>query len=738
MCGGGGGGAPAAPVGSLPPVTQEQINQAVNLPEGFKAEVVPGFEGAEGSYRIVDPQGDVYSQSGSFGELLAGANTLSNISGSANVVYDPGSNQYISSVTGEVVTPEGLSEAPQLSKSGVIGGREVGIAGPGDDIPGITELAYGLAAEGIELPEQMLAGFNADQRQAFELARAGIGSYKPFLNRAEGLTEEGVGSLQQALSATQDLAGQIPGQVSTGQGALDRAAGRIEDFAGQGAGALTRGAGRVEDFAAQGAADARRAADASYLAGEQGRALAADVTARARGLSDPLERRLEDATTGAEGIAQLGMSKTDIASERARASTGTAQRALQDAAELGKLAALQGITQLEGTGTKFTPDQTQAFMNQYEDAAVQQALADIARQGEIQQQNVAFQAEQAGAFGGGRQAVARQGEIQQQNVAFQAEQAGAFGGGRQAVAEQELARNVLEQQGRTAAQMRAAGFESASDRAQQAFEQSQARQQNVAQLTGQLGQAGVGASAQAAQAAGQLGLSAEELAQRGALQGAQLGLSAEQFAAANAQSIAQTGLNIEQLAAQTGMNAQQLAGQMANQAGQLGLQAGQMQMAGAETAGQMGAQAGQMQMAGAQQAGNLGLQSANLGLSGIQAGLGAQQQAAGLGQGIAGLGQQMAGLGQLGQSMNLQDINTMSTIGQQQQAQEQAALDVAYQNQYQQAMQPYQQLAFLSDITTGAPSGQMTSATQPGPSVGSQLMGAGLGIYGLSQSGMFG
>ena len=638
MCGGGGGGAPAAPVGSLPPVTQEQINQAVNLPEGFKAEVVPGFEGAEGSYRIVDPQGDVYSQSGSFGELLAGANTLSNISGAANVVYDPGSNQYISRVTGEAVTPEGLAAAPRLSKSGVIGGREVGIAGPEDDIPGITELAYGLAAEGIELPEQMLAGFNADQRQAFELARAGIGSYKPFLGRAEGLTEEGVGSLQQALSATQDLAGQIPGQVSAGQAALGKAA------------------------------------DASYLVGEQGRALAADVTGRARGLSDPLERRLQDATTGAEGIAQLGMSKTDIASERARASTGTAQRALQDAAELGKLAALQGITQLEGTGTKFTPDQTQAFMNQYEDAAVQQALADIARQGEIQKQNVAFQAEQAGAFGGGRQAVA----------------------------EQELARNVLEQQGRTAAQMRAAGFESASDRAQQAFEQSQARQQNVAQLTGQLGQAGVGASAQAAQAAGQLGLSAEELAQRGALQGAQLGMSAEQFAAANAQSIAQTGLNIEQLAAQTGMDAQRLAGQMANQAG------------------------------------NLGLQSANLGLSGIQAGLGAQQQAAGIGQGIAGLGQQMAGLGQLGQSMNLQDINTMSTIGQQQQAQEQAALDVAYQNQYQQAMQPYQQLAFLSDITTGAPSGQMTSATQPGPSVGSQLMGAGLGIYGLSQSGMFG
>jgi hypothetical protein len=676
MCGGGGGGGGGGygPTGQLPELSAEQINSAVSLPPGFTAKPIMGEPGTDAppSYVILDEQGEVYSSSPDFGQFLSSANDINSFAGAANSIYNPETNSFVNSTTGQNLTLEGLSAAPQLSKSGVIGGREVGIAGPGDDIPGITELAYGLAAEGIELPEQMLAGFNADQRQAFELARAGIGSYKPFLGRAEGLTEEGVGSLQQALSATQDLAGQVPGQVSGGQAALDQAA----------ADAMR--------FTEQGVQDARRAADASYLAGEQGRALAADVTGRARGLSDPLERRLEDATTGAEGIAQLGMSKTDIASERARTSTATAQQALQDAAELGKLAALQGITQLEGTGTKFTPDQTQAFMNQYEDAAVQQALADIARQGEIQQQNVAFQAEQAGAFGGGRQAVA----------------------------EQELARNVLEQQGRTAAQMRAAGFESASDRAQQAFEQSQARQQNVAQLTGQLGQAGVGASAQAAQAAGQLGLSAEELAQRGALQGAQLGMSAEQFAAANAQSIAQTGLNIEQLAAQTGMDAQRLAGQMAGQAGQLGI-----------SAGQLGIQ-------GSQAAGNLGLQSANLGLSGIQAGLGAQQQAAGIGQGIAGLGQQMAGLGQLGQSMNLQDINTMSTIGQQQQAQEQAELDTAYQNQYQQAMQPYQQLAFLSDITTGAPSGQMTSGTQPGPSIGSQLMGAGLGIYGLSQAGI--
>ena len=702
MCGGGGGGAPAAPVGNQPPVTQAQINQAVNLPSGFTAKPVLGTGDAAGSYAIYDPQGNIYQQAGTFGELMAGANDLSTVAASGSSVFNPETGRFMDRRTGEQVTAESVRNMPSLSESGTIGGRRVGIAGAEDDIPGITELAYGLAAEGIELPEQQLAQFTPDQRRAFDLARAGIGSYQPFLGEATGLTRSGVGAMEQARQASLGLAEGIPGQVQSGQAALNRAAQDIQGFAGQGAGALTRGAGRVEDFAAQGAADARRAADASYLAGEQARDLAADVTGRARSLQDPLAASLTDATAGAQGIAQLGMAGTDLASERARSSTSQAQQSLQEAAELGRLTAMQGISQLAGTGTQFTPQQAESFMSQYEDAAVQQALSDIARQGELQEQQIGAQAVQAGAFGGSRQAVA----------------------------EQELARNVLEQQGRTAAQMRAAGFESASDRAQQAFEQSQNRQQNVAQLTGQLGQIGVGASAQAAEAAGRLGLSAEQLAQQGALQGAQLGMSAEQFAAANAQAIAQTGLNIEQLAASTGMSAQQLAGQMANQAGQLGLQAGEMQMQGAQTAGSMGAQAGQMQMQGAEAAGNLGLQGSQLGLSGIQAGLGAQQQAAGLGQGIAGLGQQMAGLGQLGQQLNLQDINTMSTIGQQQQAQAQAGLDTAYQNQYQQAMQPYQQLAFLSDITTGAPSGQMSTATQPGASVGSQLLGGGLAAYG--------
>jgi hypothetical protein len=169
----------------------------------------------------------------------------------------------------------------------------------------------------------------------------------------------------------------------------------------------------------------------------------------------------------------------DIAAERARASTAEAQRQLQEASAFGLESARAGIAGL-------APGAAMGFMSPFEEAAVQQALADIGRQGQLAQQQVRGQAVQAGAFGGSRQAVA----------------------------EQELQRNILEQQARTAAQLRAAGFESAANRAMQG-----------AQLTGQLGQIGAGAAAGAAEAGGRLGLSAEQLAQQSALQGGQLGMS---------------------------------------------------------------------------------------------------------------------------------------------------------------------------------------------------------------------
>jgi hypothetical protein len=129
--------------------------------------------------------------------------------------------------------------------------------------------------------------------------------------------------------------------------------------------------------------------------------------------------------------------------------------------------------------------------------------------------------------------------------------------------------------------------------------------------------------------------------------------------------------------------------------------------------------AAQLRASGFESAANRAMQSAQLTGS--------------LGQGIAGLGQQFVGLGQIGQQLGLQDLNTMLTVGQQQQRQEQARLDAIRANQMQTAMQPFQQLAFSSDIITGAPSGQTATMLQPGPSIGSQLVGLGTAAYGLSR-----
>jgi hypothetical protein len=428
---------------------------------------------------------------------------------------------------------------------GIVGGQQVATPGEAAFRPGVTDLAYGLMAQGVDVPQQQLAGFTPAQQAAFAAAQGGVGAYLPYLQQAGELTDQAAGIMSGAVGGTQDLAGQIPGALQPGMESVSQA---------------------QQDIAA---------------AVQQGQAGAGFGM---------------DTVQGGLGTVQGGLSTIN-----------------------------QGISGLSGTGGMFSPDQISPFMSEYEDAAVQQAMKDIARQGELREQELKGQAVQAGAFGGSRQAVA----------------------------EQELARNVLGEQGRTAAQMRAAGFESAAARAQQAYEDSLLRQQQAASTTGQLGVS-----------QGQLGLGA----------------------------------------------------------GQLGLGAGEMGLA-----------AGQLGMQGAQAAGDLGLNASQLGLAGIQAGLGAQQQAAGIGQGIAGIGQQALGMGQTGQQMNLQDVNTLLGIGGQQQQQAQAGLDVAYANQYANAMMPYQQLAFASDIIQGAPSGQMSTMTQPGPSIGSQVAGIGMGAYGISQ-----
>lgn len=91
-------------------------------------------------------------------------------------------------------------------------------------------------------------------------------------------------------------------------------------------------------------------------------------------------------------------------------------------------------------------------------------------------------------------------------------------------------------------------------------------------------------------------------------------------------------------------------------------------------------------------------------------------------QGIAALGGQAQALGQ-------QDVNFQYGLGSLQQQQNQRELDALRATQLQSTYQPYQQLAFLSDIYKGAPSSQMalTSQSMATPSPFQQVAGLATG-----------
>ncbi len=126
-----------------------------------------------------------------------------------------------------------------------------------------------------------------------------------------------------------------------------------------------------------------------------------------------------------------------------------------------------GIASLTGAASEFNPStRIGSYFNPYENVAVQQAMSDINRAGQMQQNQAAARAVGAGAFGGSREGIERA----------------------------EIGRNILDQQGRTAAQMRAAGYQQAQQAAMSGFENARQRQLQGSQMMGQLGvqQAGLG------------------------------------------------------------------------------------------------------------------------------------------------------------------------------------------------------------------------------------------------------
>lgn len=108
--------------------------------------------------------------------------------------------------------------------------------------------------------------------------------------------------------------------------------------------------------------------------------------------------------------------------------------------------------------------------------------------------------------------------------------------------------------------------------------------------------------------------------------------------------------------------------------------------------------------------------------------------------GLAGAQQEM-GMGQTRQALSAADVAALLGTGSLQQAQSQTGLDLAYQDFSRQLAYPYEQVSYVQDLLSGTPSSQQSSTQQqqiPGPSVGQQLGGLGIGALGiLGQSGAF-
>jgi hypothetical protein len=545
---------------------------------------------------------------------------------------------------------------------------------------GLLGAAKDLAETPLNLPAYQAAGLSDLQQQAIQRAQSGIGAYAPFLQAGQSTIEAGTGAMG---AAAQQVAGvDVTPQY---QQALNTASMGLGPTSAMTQFVGEAGAGRP--LIEQGAQKVGQAAGmvpmGADLAGSQGllqQAAAGTMAAR------PDFAQAQGAMGSGLGAAGL-VGQAGLAGQQAAAGT------------LG-----MGIAGLLGGAQGYDPYNAIPFMNPFQQAVTQNTLGEMRRQADIARQGQAAQAVGAGAFGGTREGVQRA----------------------------EFERNVQDQMAQRIMQDYAQNYGQAQQAAMQAFEQQQQRQlgasQGLGQAAGLQSQFGTQAANVLAQQAGLQGQLGSQLGNLEA-QRAQLGLAgAGQLGDIGSQ------LGQQQLAqSQLGQAGASLYGQLGTQQAQLGLLPAQLASQQAAIAGQ---QAGLYNQLG-QGIGSLAGQYGQLGLQ--------QGQTLGqLGQGLGTLGVQQAALGESAQRLGTQDLNTLLGLGGLQQQTAQSQLDAQRATQLQQAMTPYQQTAFLSDIYKGAPSTQMTSVASSAPSTSPLLQAAGLGISGLAaatgaqKAGLFG
>jgi hypothetical protein len=279
----------------------------------------------------------------------------------------------------------------------------------------------------------------------------------------------------------------------------------------------------------------------------------------------------------------------------------------------------------------------------------------------------------------------RQGDIAAQGTAAQAVKSGAFGGTREGVQRAEQERNLQDLMSQRTFQDLSANYTQAQNAAMTSAEQQQQRQ-----------------------------------------------LAASQGITSAGTALGALGTNAANIYGQAG---QQL-GNIGTTYGQQALSQAQLGQAGASTMGSLAGQQASLYSQAGQGIGSLAAQ---------QAGVDTQRASTlgQLGSSMGAMGVQQAALGQAGQQLNAADVSLLSGIGALEQQNAQAQLDASRATRLQEAMTPYQQLAFVSDIYKGAPSSQMTLTSSSAPSASPLQSALGTVVGGVttaaaaSRAGLF-
>lgn len=582
------------------------------------------------------------------------------------------------------------------------------------------------AAAGLQmptLPAYEVAGFSPEQIQAIRYGVEGIGAYQPWLSSGASSVTSGMGTMQQAADVLRGT--DTRNQFQAAQQAMLQAANPISAMSelGRGAGA---GLGYLGQ-AGQGLTTAQQLAlaNAAQPGFQQG------VGALYQGAQQG-----QQAVGQAGALTQAGIGALYDAAQRAQAAAqGLGQAPTVQAQQVGTptmQAAQMGPAERVSTQSFAAPGSAQAYMSPYMQDVVAAQQREARRASDIQQTQEQAAAARSGAFGGGRQAI--MAAERQRNLATQLGDIQAAG--LQQAYQQAQNQFNVEQQARLAAQQanQQAGLTVGT---QNLSAQQQAAVQNQA--------AALQAQGMNAQQALQAALANQQMQAQYGVQGAQLGMQA-------ADVLRQAGIGTLGGAQQLGTLGLQGAGMLQGAGqGQIGA-AGQQGQLGQGAAGLYGQLAGQQANLAGQYAGvagqqaNILAQQSQLGqalgqgignLAGQQFGIGSQlaQGLGALGTQMGNIGMQLGSLGQAGQQMGQQDVSFLYNLGAEQQRQQQAALDAQRATALQTSSQPFQKLAFMSDIYRGAPSSQMAMTAQAAPTPSPFQQIAGLGIAALGTAG---